>query len=51
MKENNNRFSVKKMFTGKAVLPILFLIIGVIVATFHIQGKSEAVVCTKQRKE
>jgi predicted histidine transporter YuiF (NhaC family) len=48
MKENNNRFSVKKMFTGKAVLPILFLIVGVIVATFQIRGKSQSLVRNKR---
>lgn len=38
------------MFTGKAVLPILFLIVGVIVATYQIRGKSEALVCTVRNK-
>jgi hypothetical protein len=51
MKENNNRFSVKKMFTGKAVLPILFLIVGVIVATFQIRGKSQSLVRNKGMKD
>jgi uncharacterized membrane protein len=53
MKENSKHLSsvVKKMFTGKAVLPILFLIVGVIVATFQIRGKSESLVRKKERNE
>jgi hypothetical protein len=50
-KSNSSLFSVKKMFTGKAVLPILFLIVGVIVATFQLRGQSQSVVRNKGMKD
>jgi hypothetical protein len=49
-KENKHLFSTK-MFTGKALLPVIFLLIGVLVATFQIRGRSEAVVRNKVMKD
>jgi uncharacterized membrane protein len=53
MKENSKNLVsvVKKMFTGKAVLPLLFLVVGVIVAAFQIRGKSASLVRKKERNE
>jgi hypothetical protein len=51
MKGNSKSLFVKKMFTGKALLPILILLVGVIVATFQIRGKSKSLVRNKGMKD
>jgi hypothetical protein len=49
-KENKHLFS-SKMFTGKALLPILALLIGLIVASFQLKGRSHSIVRVKRRNE
>jgi hypothetical protein len=49
-KENKHLFSAH-VFTGKAILPINFLLVGILVATSQIRGQSKAVVRNKGMKD
>jgi hypothetical protein len=40
----------KAMFTGKALLPILLLLAGIMVATVQIRNRSRVMVRSKQRR-